>query len=160
MSRALTRCICSLVLVLTAGADASQAAAVKPSALVTVVSYYNSCPGGSGYVFDTQVKSDGSSTPFTIPAKSVLVVTDFSFVFHGGPSGTSGNVELLLADPSSPGSFSRVAEGSAPLPAGLGGATIQFPTGFAVKAGSTLCVQSLVGGLPTATVHGYLTKDK
>jgi hypothetical protein len=111
------------------------------------------------------IEPDGTSGPFTVPSKRVLVVTGFQAAQNGVAGGIAGHsfgIGLLLGGQNL--AFqTTVADAS-------GTFTVQatFPTGVVVKPGVDLCIiaQDITNGFATvsigfgAQVYGFLAKDK
>ena len=148
-------------------ADAAHAgplAPTKPTQAITVLAQTTSAvcpPGGPGKSVDIKQNPDGSTEPFTIPPKTVFVVTRVDATLSGTPSRTLvGGLYIFGAGPAP--SFVTFV----PLPTDADGhatGTVTIPSGVPVKPGATLCF------LPTPTesvssaaaiVHGFFAKDK
>ena len=132
-------------------------APTRASSLVTLVAQsgvVTDCPDG-GYGFAQQA-ADGSFAAFTIPAKHVLVVTSIDWERTGTPAQTVTHSFSSQAT----GSASRIVALANVLSDanGRAGGTLVIPSGTAIEAGRTVCMDA--AGLPFAVLHGYLAKDK
>lgn len=158
-----------LAIAVLLGVASNAAAGLAPSKgsqLVTVLGN-GACPipftGSSGLTFSQMVNADGSVTPFQIPPKRIFVITDVTVTGAGEPAGDAILVALAVGSASSgntiAGRYETVGAGTAFA------ATFQFPTGIAVRSGSTVCAVPFNythgGGVTSlATAHGFFAPDK
>jgi len=118
------------------------------------------CPGGTGRRVDTRQNPDGTTSPFSIPAKSVFVVTSFDWIAATEPGGLAG-VDLFVVDAAGTSfAFISHARAVATATVGNGGGTVATPEGAVVKSGSHLCFLGTGASLTAVVVRGFLTKDK
>jgi hypothetical protein len=148
-------------------ATAAALAPSKPSQLVAVTAL-GTCPlGFTTALFDTLVKGDGTTAPFSIPAGEVLVITDLTVVVDGKTPGDTIDAGVFAGTSASSRSlifFENITAG----PSGAVTLSATFPTGIVVKSGTSLCpiARDNTGGSGTPAVfaggslHGFLTKDK
>jgi hypothetical protein len=137
----------------------------RASDLITLSSSRALCQAGHPTIlrFDQQNNGDGTTTPFTIPAGFVLVVTGIDFRQGITGSGPGAQEELFFyASSEASGSFSLLADlmaapGSSDSRAGVS-ATI---TGVAIKSTAVPCWQVNSGsiGSASALLHGYVAPD-
>src|SRR5262249_51098769 len=90
----------ALVLLSLASTPASAAAVAtsNPSQLVTVAAVGN-CTAALGLstdLFNTLVKGDGTTAPFSIPAGQVLVITDLTVFAPGKTAGGTVQVQVVV----------------------------------------------------------------
>lgn len=163
--------IAALNSVLAVGAVAEPLAPGKPSEVVTAVARRSSspslpasppCPGVEGHpvLVATRANADGTSSPFSIPPKSVFVVTSFAFAFSV-PAFGERIVILFAVDPANPPAGDILSFGALTF-ASAGDADVghaQVSPGLIIKPPAVLCV-SMPGGEGTAVVHGFLADDK
>lgn len=129
----------------------------KPSDLVTLITNGSTCSPISFLRMDTQIHADGTSSPFSIPAGEVLVLTGVDWD-EGGASGGVDNLVLALLG----ADYSVAAISTGPIGAnGYGGASTPL-SGIVVKPGTSICVTlnspNTFNSYPV--VHGFLTADK
>lgn len=120
------------------------------------------CPSGSRLI-NSRILADGSTTPFSIPAGMVLVITYADFYAEQGVA--DHNYEFAVFQVNSNGNNPTIlhAHGRAD---GFGQVTaeVSIPNGVAVKPGPSLC--ALAGNLVTGSIpsfvrlDGFFTKDK
>ncbi len=158
-----TICAVSLGVSAPAGAQVGSAA-VRPSQMITVTSYGDGAQCGVNPIGRTLVSvqnSDGTFSPFTIPANKVFVVTglDWTQGNTGAPnkaetlflhSQTDSGVIWPIVIAHSGGSDDSRAGGHMPI------------TGVVFKAGETMCYSVNTGniGSAIALVHGYFAANR
>lgn len=136
----------------------------KPSQLVSAHSAGPLCPFTGPNLETTPHKVEFMTlagrpeVPFEIPPGSVLVITSARLLSFGAAAGTPENVQLVTFDASGNmgvlGGATTVTESNQ-----QGHAELTFPTGVAVRPGSSICVV----GPPSNTaveVTGYFAKDR
>jgi hypothetical protein len=159
MLRTLARTLASaLPLALAASsASAGALAPAKASDLVVV----GTSPGAidciaGGKKFDVRVLPDGTTEPFVIPPKKVLVITSFQFVVSSDPNrSVSPSVNVV------PGALTvqRLIMGAATTDAnGNASGSVVVPNGVRVHA-EILCLGN-GGEHPFGLVQGFFAKDK
>src|SRR5262249_549990 len=134
----------------------------KPSQLVTVAAS-GSCTalGLTTDLFNTLVKGDGTTAPFSIPAGQVLVITDLT-VFAPGKT-ADGTVQVQVVVGTATSHFGIVTANVTANASGGVGFAATFPTGIVVKSGASICPVAFDGTSNVAaggSLHGFLTKDK
>ena len=144
-------------------ASAAALAPSKPSQLVTVAAL-GSCTalGLTTDLFNTLVKGDGTTAPFSIPAGQVLVITDLTVFATGKTAGGTVQVQVAVGTAATSHIFIVAANVTA-NPSGGVGFTATFPTGIVVKSGASICPLAFDGTSNVAaggSLHGFLTKDK
>jgi hypothetical protein len=118
-------------------------------------------PEGGARLVNQQQKADGTTAPFAVPARQVLVVTSYDFIFSGGTPSQRMQVPLVVVDATLTqvayvGTGHTIADS-----AGNGGGTITLPSGFAVKSGTRLCFQFAPNVTAGAViVRGFLAPDR
>ena len=135
----------------------------KPSQLVTVAAE-GSCTalGLTTDRFDTLVKDDGTTAPFSIPAGQVLVITDLTVFAPGKTAGGTVQVQVVVGTAATSHFAIVTANVTANASGGVGFAAT-FPTGIVVKSGASICPVAFDGTSNVAaggSLHGFLTKDK
>jgi hypothetical protein len=153
-----------------ASAGASPLGPSKPSQIVTAFAALGgtpNCPSNiltDAFQVSSLRKSDGTSAPFVIPPKSVLVVTSFDFGLFSLPGNNGGAFDTIIVavDPSQPDQFGAFARGggtSSPINGELVG-NVTIPNGLVVKPPAILCARSSGSNLGAIVIHGFFTKDK
>jgi len=156
----------ALALIVAAPGLAGPLAPKKPSDLVTLTRGSTPCPLLMGFfLVDTRLQSDGTSAPFSIPPKSVLVVTGMLAASNGGTPGIAGSTigVGLSVGATTPIYQTVVADASDAFTA-----QTSVPSGIVVKSGTNICVvaQDVANPFPTletgfgVQVYGFLAKDK
>ena len=139
-------------------ATAGGLAPSKASQLITVASSTSACNISGTFKVNTQQNPDGTTTPFSVPAGLVFVVTSYDWFLAS--SGSPGATVLLQLTVEAATSFSLVSAQIQKTDAnGFAGGNVQLPPGFVVKSGANLCAATL-GVSPAVVVHGFLAKDK
>jgi hypothetical protein len=144
--------------------------ATKPSQVVAAYANNATAPACAGapvgvHRFESIGKSDGTTVPFAIPAKSVFVVQGFDF---GSvvPANRYVGITLLAVDPAHPvslGVSGAIAAGGAVADEnGFVGGTVTIPGGLVIKPPAVPCFST---GIPddddtTVVLHGFFAKDK
>ena len=160
--------ICTAGIALRAAdpAMAAPLAPTKPSQAVTVqsLSQGDLCVPGEpslGRRVNIKQNGDGTTEPFTIPPKTVFVVTSVDVSIQGAPASRKILGGLYIASAQQVGAGSNVAVVPAESDAdGLGNGTMTLPSGFPVKSGANLCFLTVPPGSFNALVHGFFAKDK
>ena len=139
-------------------AMAGPLAPAKASALRTVGSAQNDCPGFTGArAIDSTSNTDLTNGSFTVPAGSVFVITSWDW-WAQFPGTTLAQAFLLVSNGTNNQtlSISSVPVDAVSLRAGT---SVQTPDGLVVKSGQTACI--FVGSATTqiAILHGFLAKD-
>src|SRR5262249_40899143 len=110
----------ALVVLSLASTPASAAALApsKPSQLVGVAADGNCMPalGMSTDLFNTLLRGDGTTEPFSIPAGEVLVITDLTVFSNGLTPGDTIQLQVLAGRMA--GAASSIFAGSAPADPG------------------------------------------
>jgi hypothetical protein len=83
LRRAATTC-CLIVGLTVTSVSAAPLAPAKPSDIVTLASDGTTC-AGSGLLVNTRILPDGTTTPFAILPKKVLIVTEVEWGVIGVP---------------------------------------------------------------------------
>jgi hypothetical protein len=153
---------------IASAAGAGTLAPAKASDMV-VLTYSNFCTGTTSLanIIDTQILPDGTTQPFTIPSKKVLVVTGIDWSASRCPAlSAPGTVEMYVFL----GVNGRVAfndaavigAGTPPTSSCSTGGKASVVPNLVVRPGVELCAgydNQTFGGAP-AIVHGFLAKDK
>jgi hypothetical protein len=119
-------------------------------------------PNAAG--FNLRVGGDGALTPFTVPPKQILVLTDVVASTSFQPPGEVFFVNLLVGNAAT----SNLLTGSLETAPASGAFSVTYApqNGMVVKSGSTLCIEISDLDHPTAFVgalsfaHGFLAPDK
>ena len=116
--------------------------------------------GGGGFIIDQQVNPDGTSSPFSIPAGSVFIVTSWEWSITEVAPSEVAQVQLVI----SPGTLPKnnLSFGSAQADSnGFAQGNTQTPEGIVVASGASLCIRWNApwqfGQL--VRVHGFLAKE-
>jgi hypothetical protein len=156
LRRAATAC-CLIAGLNVTSAWAAPLAPVKPSGVVTLASDGTTC-AGSGLLVNTRILPDGTTTPFTIPAKQVLVITEVEWGVIDVPVSQTFDFYLFLT--TTPATALPLVASSALADAtGHAGTTTQVSNAI-VKAGPSLCAVDYPGSSSLFLVRGFLAKDK
>ena len=140
-------------------------APTKSSQLVTLTGG-GACPVAgivNATAVATRIAADGTAGGFVIPPKQVLVLNEIQVSANSQIGGDPFFVAVLVVGP---GATNYVAVTHTTAPGSGIGVTFTPPTGIAVKAGSTVCVQmadlnhALSPITPTAVAYGFLAPDK
>lgn len=159
----------AILALLTVPSSASPFGPSKPSQVVTAFAGLGGTPDCPNNVLTDlfQVsslrKSDGTSAPFAIPPKSVLVVTSFDFGLFAlpGSDGSAFDTILIAVDPNQPNEFGAFVRGggtSSSVNGELVG-NVTIPNGLVVKPPAILCVRSSGANSGAVVIHGFFTKD-
>ena len=145
-------------MVLATPSHAGTLAPRKPSDLRTVLGSFatSACPGlGGARAVDQQQNPDGTTGPFSIPEKSVFVVTSLDV---NGQAQTGASADTALVIPDGAGGYALLARCSGVASSsGLASTSCTLPTGVVVKHGSPLCFIPNTAGV---VVRGFIAKDK
>jgi hypothetical protein len=143
------------VLGLVASAEGGVIAPSKPSQTVILK------PGAActaGFALDTRINDDGTTTPFSIPAKMVLIADFLTWTVSGSASpGNVCGVALRIDNQVVWADILNQSDSS-----GTCGHSVALPN-IAVQSGKTLCLGVTTGGtvnFSLSRVHGFLIKDK
>ncbi|MBX3025134.1 hypothetical protein KF840_09510 [bacterium] len=155
--RKLTAFLAGASLLASSVASAGSLAPTKPSQVVNLrfSSSDPTGPCGFGRLPGAQLMADGTAAPYEgIPAGKMLVVTAMQ-----GYTDTALPSRLEIFKLRAP---SNVAISVSCLADAFGSChgTATFPTGIAIKSGTTLCVQSGLAATYYVTLQGFLAKDK
>lgn len=162
-------CTAALASLAFAGTAAAQPLGPKkPSDVVAVVFFTDGgnevpCQGAlEAFAPTYMTRPDGTTAPYSTPAKSVFVVTSITF---RGSDATAGakKVELLAVDaanPPVPGLVSFTFAGALSDAEGNYSGTMVLPTGFVIKPPAQPCVTFPGVGFGNAVLHGFFAKDK
>ena len=152
--------VLSALIVLAVAVQARPAAAAfapkKPSDLRAVVGEQSSaaCVIDGFHVVDHVQNSDGTIVQFSVPPKSVFVITSWEWS-RAAMAGNLAQVNLIVPSSPTAASIVSVAFGVSGANGDAGGSVI-IPSGATLKAGQTLCYN----GPGFVLVHGFITKDK
>ena len=121
------------------------------------------CPGLTiGLQITLLGQPGGTTVPFAIPAKSVLVATSFDFYVTGADANRNVLVQFFARHPASaPKDFGNLA-----MAGGLSDAdgtlvgTAQLPAGLVIKSPAVPCGVASSGDLTLLVIHGFFAKDK
>jgi hypothetical protein len=134
----------------------------KPSDLVTLTSSGAACTnyGSAARRLDRRINPDGTVTPFSIPAKQVLVLTGAStFLEDAGVSDTAYTQIVYDIPPTQFGQGAIFAAGA--TDSGGGGTLVSsYSPNMVVKSGVRICCDHSGLTFFGCNAYGYLTKDK
>jgi hypothetical protein len=145
------------------GAYAGPLAPTKASDTVTLLGGFSSpacISGSSAKQVDVRQKSDGTTGPFTVPPKSVFVITSYEFITQSAIPSKNVVAGLAVADATLTGSSIVNLATALADSSGTAGGSVLLPSGFPVKSGARLCFQFVPDTNGSVTVHGFLAKDK
>jgi hypothetical protein len=143
--------LCALSIALSASAGT----APKPSQLVTAFTVGAACSTDpEGAMVNTMRTLAVAEAPFAIPPKQVLVITHVEITLGGATADTEVNVRLVA--PTAGLLFETRVHSSA---TGDASASVDLPTGVAVRSGTEICTNSSDGNT-LGVVHGYFAKDR
>jgi hypothetical protein len=153
----MVRLVIVLLSVLAIGAQAGVLAPRKASDLVVVEeSGSGDCPVGTQ--FGSQILPDGTTRPFVIPNKRVLVVTDIEILGFGGAAGTNNQVRVFAGTPSA---VNQVLRREQRFDAdGRVFYVIDLDPGFVVPSGGVVCMNNSDNVTLTGFLRGYVTRAK
>jgi hypothetical protein len=144
---------------------ASAAGAPKPSQIVSARAESAICPfdppfpfKSTSYRLDKMSVGGAPDVAFSVPPKTVLVITSARLGFAGPIAGTTQVVYLLSYDES--GSAATLGTALATAQSSqVSQVALEFPTGAVVRSGHTVCVWTNEGAT-SAEINGYFTKDR
>jgi hypothetical protein len=139
-------------------AFAAALAPAKASDLVTLITSLKSdCPG-NGKPFDLRVLPDGTSAPFTIPEKQVLVIQSVDWTIGStAPGGLTVTPTVSLQTSPTNALAIMIGSGATNSDGGASG-TVLAPPGVTVRAGPAICFTG--ADFESAILHGFFAKDK
>lgn len=143
------------------GASAvAQAGALAPTKASQLVSLQASAPnpacGGIGSPFTNRVTSEGQvATGFAVPPKQVLVLTSIQWAVFGVDASATTFVILTANGNGSTTFFLGESQSDAN---GTAGGIASFS--HAIRPGTTICISSAGATSVSATLHGFLAKDR
>jgi hypothetical protein len=158
MKNVLVFAVLAVGLCLPPSSSAGPLGPTKASDLRTVLGLPGStpCPGLSTLrAVDSQQNPNGTIVPFSVPVKSVFIVTSFD-VAGSGSAGSASETALIVADGIGGNSFVARCGGIVGSN-GLAIGSCTTPAGVAVKGGSTLCFEPNTSNV---IVRGFMAKDK
>jgi hypothetical protein len=152
----------ALCLCLLSALPKPAAAEIGPKRASDVVHAFASgaaCPlGVAGEVFDTRLLPQGTTEGLQIANKRALVVRRMDL---GTSGGTPGAQLIVSALGGLPGAAASYAARSLTLDAsGAGRLVIEFPIGFVVPAGGSVCVSNSGGEDFGGYIEGYFAPAK
>jgi hypothetical protein len=159
-----TSAVCLLAAALAAVPAAAELGPKRASDAVTLLmeSSKDSCaiaPGATQYGFTERVLVSGERVPFVIPKGRVLMVRRVNAVVLYGTVGVELSLAVLAGPASQPFGYalrSIVTDNS-----GVANFEFDFPVGFAVAPGSSVCLQATgAGASPNARLEGFLAPAK
>lgn len=145
------------VLGLVASAEGGVIAPSKPSQTV-ILRPGAACPSGGGFVLDTRINDDGTTSPFSIPDKSILIADFLTWTVND--AATPGSLCGVVVRIDGQTVWSDIVTQS--NSAGGCGHSGALPN-IAVQSGKPLCLSVGAGGTVNGNVtrlHGFITKDK
>jgi hypothetical protein len=162
--------IASLAATLLAAAAPNLAAAPlapsKPSQVVSAMAFPSAgsppCEGlGAGRQPSLLGRPDGTTVPFAIPPKSVLVITSVDFIVTEAPQNTNIALQLFARDPASaPTAFGNFAMvGGLSDSGGRVFGNAELPAGLVIKPPAIPCGVPTFGEITFLVVHGFFAKD-
>jgi hypothetical protein len=114
-------------------------------------------PGATNYLFSERVLMTGERQLFVIPKGKVLMVRRVKAVVLYGTVGVELTLAVLAGPPGQP--FGYALQSIVTDNTGVANFEFDFPVGFAVPAGSSVCLQANMGS-PNARLEGFLAPAK
>jgi hypothetical protein len=156
--------VCLLAAALAATPAAAELGPKRASDSVTLLmeSSGNTCAiaeGATNYAFSERVLVTGERVPFVVPKGKVLMVRRVNALVLYGTVGVELSLAVLAGPPTNPFGYalrSIITDNS-----GVANFEFDFPVGFAVAPGSSVCLQATgAGASPNARLEGFLAPAK
>ena len=131
----------------------------KASEMVSLSGNFNA----TGEIFFMRTLPDGTSTPFTIPAGKVLIITDVNWQIEAGNPGTVARLSLRIENLANPSFIRDVHKSVLTLnSAGVNGVNERFGAGIAVSSAAkiTALLTTPSGALGSLYLIGYLAPEE
>jgi hypothetical protein len=131
----------------------------KASEMVSLSGNFNN----TGEIFFMRTLPDGTSTPFTVPAGKVLIITDVNWQIEAGNPGTVVRLLLRIENLANPIFFRNVHNSVLTLnSAGVNGSNERLGTGIAVSSAAkiTALLTAPSGALGGLYLIGYLAPEE
>jgi len=131
----------------------------KASEMVSLSGNFNA----TGEIFFMRTLPDGTSTPFTIPAGKVLIITDVNWQIEAGNPGTVARLSLRIENLANPSFIRDVHKSVLTLnSAGVNGVNERFGAGIAVSSAAKITAHLTTpsGALGSLYLIGYLAPEE
>jgi len=131
----------------------------KASEMVSLSGNFNA----TGEIFFMRTLPDGTSTPFTIPAGKVLIITDVNWQIEAGNPGTVARLSLRIENLANPSFIRDVHKSVLTLnSAGVNGVNERFGAGIAVSSAAKITAHLTTpsGALGSLYLVGYLAPEE
>jgi len=131
----------------------------KASEMVSLSGNFNA----TGEIFFMRTLPDGTSTPFTIPAGKVLIITDVNWQIEAGNPGTVARLSLRIENLANPIFIRDVHKSVLTLnSAGVNGVNERLGAGIAVSSAAkiTALLTTPSGALGSLYLIGYLAPEE
>jgi len=131
----------------------------KASEMVSLSGNFNA----TGEIFFMRTLPDGTSTPFTIPAGKVLIITDVNWQIEAGNPGTVARLSLRIENLANPSFIRDVHKSVLTLnSAGVNGVNERLGAGIAVSSAAkiTALLTTPSGALGSLYLIGYLAPEE
>ena len=131
----------------------------KASEMVSLSGNFNA----TGEIFFMRTLPDGTSTPFTIPAGKVLIITDVNWQIEAGNPGTVARLSLRIENLANPIFIRDVHKSVLTLnSAGVNGVNERFGAGIAVSSAAKITAHLTTpsGALGSLYLIGYLAPEE
>ena len=131
----------------------------KASEMVSLSGNFNA----AGEIFFMRTLPDGTSTPFTIPAGKVLIITDVNWQIEAGNPGTVARLSLRIENLANPSFIRDVHKSVLTLnSAGVNGVNERFGAGIAVSSAAKITAHLTTpsGSLGSLYLIGYLAPEE
>jgi len=131
----------------------------KASEMVSLSGNFNA----TGEIFFMRTLPDGTSTPFTIPAGKVLIITDVNWQIEAGNPGTVARLSLRIENLANPSFIRDVHKSVLTLnSAGVNGVNERFGAGIAVSSAAKITAHLTTpsGSLGSLYLIGYLAPEE
>ena len=118
---------------------------------------------GAGQIFFLRTLPDGTSTPFTIPAGKVLIITDVNWQIDAGNAGVVARLLLRIENLGNPGLIRNVYTSVVTLnSAGVNGSNERLGAGIVVSSAAKITAHLTTpnGALGGLFLIGYLAPDE
>jgi len=131
----------------------------KASEMVSLSGNFNA----TGEIFFMRTLPDGTSTPFTIPAGKVLIITDVNWQIEAGNPGTVARLSLRIENLANPSFIRDVHKSVLTLnSAGVNGVNERLGAGIAVSSAAKITAHLTTpsGALGSLYLIGYLAPEE
>jgi hypothetical protein len=139
------------------------AAQLGPKHASDIVHLRSPQPGGCApltnmFIFPERALPDGKSVPFAVPKGKVLIVRHVSYELFSNMVGAPLDVSVVAGVGGS--LYAYAVRTVLTDPSGVTSLEFEFPVGFAVPEGGSVCVGSSLASQPQARLEGYFAPAK